>query len=30
MQRVALGARPDWREKAQAAGFVFTEMYDEI
>jgi glutathionylspermidine synthase len=30
MQRVALGARPDWREKAQAAGFVFTEMYGEI
>jgi glutathionylspermidine synthase len=30
MQRVALGARPDWREKARAAGFAFTEMYGEI
>ena len=29
MKRVPLGARPDWREKAEAAGFAFHTMHGE-
>lgn len=27
MERIALGARPDWEDKARAAGFTFAEMH---
>ncbi len=27
MERIALGARPDWKAKAEAAGFDFAEMH---
>lgn len=29
MDRIALGARPDWEEKAKDAGFTFAEMHGE-
>lgn len=29
MERIALGARPDWQEKAEADGFTFHTMYGE-
>ncbi|MCK5932672.1 MAG: glutathionylspermidine synthase family protein [Fulvimarina manganoxydans] len=29
MKRIALAERPDWREKAEAVGFGFHEMYGE-
>jgi glutathionylspermidine synthase len=29
VKRVAIGARPDWREKAREAGFTFHEMHGE-
>ncbi len=29
MKRIAITARPDWREKARAVGFGFHEMYGE-
>ena len=29
MKRIPLGARPDWRDKAEAAGFAFHSMHGE-
>lgn len=29
MERIALGARPDWEDKAREAGFTFAEMHGE-
>jgi hypothetical protein len=29
MDRIVLGARPDWEEKAKEAGFTFAEMHGE-
>jgi len=29
MQRIEIGTRPDWKEKAEAAGFKFHTMYGE-